>query len=44
MIKKWVRQFNKGHDKVSDEEWNGRPSLDSDELVHAVQEKIKGNS
>ena len=43
MVRRWVRQFNKGRDQVHDEERCGRPSLVTDELVHAIEEKIKQN-
>lgn len=43
MVRRWVRQFNEGRDQVHDEERCGRPSLVTDELVHAIEEKLKQN-
>ncbi|XP_015904956.1 mariner Mos1 transposase [Parasteatoda tepidariorum] len=43
MVRRWVRQFNEGCHQVHDEEGCGRPSLVTDELVHAVEEKLKQN-
>nr|XP_015920477.2 histone-lysine N-methyltransferase SETMAR-like [Parasteatoda tepidariorum] len=43
MVGKWVRQFNEGRDQVHDEERCGRPSLVTDELLYAVEEKLKQN-
>ncbi|CAL1265885.1 unnamed protein product [Larinioides sclopetarius] len=41
MVRRWVRQFNEGRDQVHDAERCGRPSLVTDELVHAIEEKVK---
>ncbi|GFW44767.1 histone-lysine N-methyltransferase SETMAR [Trichonephila clavipes] len=43
MVRRWVRQFNEGRSEVHDEERSGRPSLITEELVHAIDEKIKEN-
>ncbi|GFT77149.1 histone-lysine N-methyltransferase SETMAR [Trichonephila clavipes] len=43
MVRRWVRQFNKGRSEVHDDERSGRPSLITEELVHAIDEKIKEN-
>ncbi|GFT58095.1 histone-lysine N-methyltransferase SETMAR [Trichonephila clavipes] len=43
MVRKWVRQFNEGRSEVHDEERSGRPSFITEELVHAIDEKIKEN-
>ena len=43
MVRRWVRQFNEGRDQVHDEERCGRPSLVTDELVHAIEENHKQN-
>ncbi|GFV65531.1 histone-lysine N-methyltransferase SETMAR [Trichonephila clavipes] len=43
MVRKWVRQFNEGRSEVHDEERSGRPSLITEELAHAIHEKIKEN-
>ncbi|GFW79557.1 histone-lysine N-methyltransferase SETMAR [Trichonephila clavipes] len=41
MVRRWVRQFNEGRSEVHDEERSGHPSLITEELVHAIDEKIK---
>ncbi|GFX21274.1 histone-lysine N-methyltransferase SETMAR [Trichonephila clavipes] len=43
MVRRWVRQFNEGRSEVHDEERSGRPSLITEKLVHAIDEKIKEN-
>ncbi|GFV04302.1 histone-lysine N-methyltransferase SETMAR [Trichonephila clavipes] len=43
MVRRWIRQFNEGRSEVHDEERSGRPSLFTEELVHAIDEKIKEN-
>ncbi|GFU53497.1 histone-lysine N-methyltransferase SETMAR [Trichonephila clavipes] len=43
MVRRWVRQFNEGRSEVHDEERSGNPSLITEELVHAIDEKIKEN-
>ncbi|CAL1281307.1 unnamed protein product [Larinioides sclopetarius] len=43
MVRRWVRQFNEGRNQVHDEERCGRPSLVTDELVQAIEEKVKQN-
>ncbi|CAL1268640.1 unnamed protein product [Larinioides sclopetarius] len=43
MVRRWVRQFNERRDQVLDEERCGSPSLVTDELVHAIEEKVKQN-
>ncbi|GFV85501.1 histone-lysine N-methyltransferase SETMAR [Trichonephila clavipes] len=43
MVRRWVRQFNEGRSEVHDDERSGRPSLITEELVHAIDEKIKEN-
>lgn len=40
-VRKWVRAFNEGRENVHDEPRSGRPSVISDELVHAVDDKIR---
>ncbi|GFU99502.1 histone-lysine N-methyltransferase SETMAR [Trichonephila clavipes] len=40
MVRRWVRQFNEGRSEVHDEERSGNPSLITEELVHAIDEKI----
>ena len=41
MVRKWVREFNEGCDNVHDEPWSGRPSVVSDNLVGAVEAKVR---
>ena len=41
MVRKWLRKFNEGRDNVHDEPRSSRPSVVSDDLVHAVQAKIR---
>ncbi|XP_023310469.1 histone-lysine N-methyltransferase SETMAR-like [Anoplophora glabripennis] len=43
MVRRWVRQFNEGRSEVHDEERSGRPSLVTEELVHAIDDKIREN-
>lgn len=43
MVRKWVRMFNSGRTNVHDEDRSGRPSLVTDDLVRAVDEKIREN-
>ncbi|PRD35554.1 UNVERIFIED_CONTAM: hypothetical protein NCL1_11256 [Trichonephila clavipes] len=43
MVRRWDRHFNEGRSEVHDEERSGRPSLITEELVHAIDEKIKEN-
>ncbi|GFW61800.1 histone-lysine N-methyltransferase SETMAR [Trichonephila clavipes] len=43
MVRRWVRQFNEGRSEVHDEERSGHPSLITEELVRAIDEKIKEN-
>nr|CAI5843411.1 unnamed protein product [Callosobruchus analis] len=43
MVRRWVRQFSDGRSDVHDEERSGRPSLDTEELVHAIYDKIQEN-
>ena len=40
-VRKWMRAFNEGRENVHDEPRFGRPSVISDELVHAVDDKIR---
>ena len=41
MVRRWVRKFNEGRVSVHDEQRTGRPSLINDDLVRAVDEKIR---
>lgn len=43
MVRRWVRLFNEGRKNVHDDERSGRPSLVNDDMVRAVEEKIKEN-
>jgi len=40
MVRKWVRMFNEGREKVHDEGRSGRPSLVNDDLVRKVNERV----
>ena len=41
MVRKWVRMFNEGREKVHDEARSGRPSLVNDDLVRNVNESVR---
>jgi len=43
MVRKWVRLFNEGCENVHDELWSSRPSVVNEDLVRAVEEKIREN-
>jgi transposase len=36
-----VRLFNEGRENVHDDPWSGRPSVVNEDLVRAVEEKIR---
>ncbi|GFV32085.1 uncharacterized protein TNCV_1673741 [Trichonephila clavipes] len=40
-VRKWVRAFKGGRENVNDEPRFGRPSVITDDLVNAVDEKIR---
>jgi hypothetical protein len=40
MVRKWVRQFNEGHENVHDEARSGWPSVVNDDLVRAVDSNV----
>jgi transposase len=40
MVRKWVRKVNKGRYNIHDEPRSSRPSVVSDDLVHAVESKV----
>ncbi|GFY08859.1 uncharacterized protein TNCV_4660521 [Trichonephila clavipes] len=40
-VRKWVRAFKDGRENVHDEPRFGRPSVITDDLVNAVDEKIR---
>jgi len=41
MVRKWVRMFSERRENVHDEARRGRPSLDSDDLVRKVNERVR---
>ena len=41
MVRKLVRMFNEGRDKVQDEARSGRPFLVNDDLVRKVNERVR---
>jgi len=43
MVWRWVRLFNKGYENVYDDMWSGRLSVVNEDLVRAVEEKIREN-
>ena len=43
MVRRWVRLFNEGRENVHDDERSGRPSLVNDDMVRAIEEKIRGD-
>ena len=43
MVRRWVRLFNVGRENVHDDPWSGRPFVVKEDLVHAVEEKIREN-
>ena len=43
MVRRWVRLFNEGRENVHDDERSGRPALVNDDMVRAIEEKIRGN-
>jgi len=43
MVWRWVRLFNEGCENVHDDRQSGRPSVVNEDLVHAVEEKIREN-
>jgi len=40
-VRKWVRMFNDGREKVHDEARSGRRSLVNDDLVRKVNERVR---
>ncbi|GFY10930.1 HTH_48 domain-containing protein [Trichonephila clavipes] len=40
-VRKWVRAFKDGRENVHDEPRSGRPSVITNDLVNAVDEKIR---
>jgi len=43
MVWRWVRLFNEGRENVHDDPRSGRPSVVNEDLVHAVEEKVRKN-
>ena len=43
MVRRRVRLFNEGHENVHDDPRSGRPSVVNEDLVRAVEEKIREN-
>ena len=43
MVRRWVRLFNEGRENVHDDPQSGRPSVVNEDLVLAVEEKIREN-
>jgi len=43
MVRRWVRLFNEGRENVHDDPWSGQPSVVNEDLVRAVEEKIREN-
>jgi len=41
MVRKWVRMFSEGRQKVHDEARSGSPSLVNDNLVRKVNERVR---
>jgi transposase len=39
-VRQWCRMFKDGETNVHDEEWSGRPTVMSDDLVQNVDQKI----
>jgi hypothetical protein len=42
-VRRWVRHFNEGREKVHNDPRSGRPSVVKEDLVCAVEEKIQEN-
>ena len=43
MVRRWVRLFNEGRENVHDDPRSGRPSVVNEDLVRAIEEKIREN-
>ena len=43
MVRRWVRLFNEGRESVHDDRRSGRPSVLNEDLVRAVEGKIREN-
>jgi len=43
VVRRWVRLFNEGRENVHDDPRSGRPSVVNEDLLRAVEEKIREN-
>jgi len=43
MVRRWVLLFNDGRENVHDDPWSGRPFVVNEDLVRAVEGKIREN-
>ena len=43
MVRRWLRLFSEGCENVHDDPRSGRPSVVNEDLVRAVEEKIREN-
>ena len=43
MVRRWVRLFNEGRENMHEDPRSGRPSVVNEDLVLAVEEKIREN-
>jgi len=43
VVRRWVRLFNEGRENVHDDPRSGRPSVMNEDLVRAVEDKIREN-
>ena len=43
MVQRWVQLFNERCENVHDDPWSGQPSMVNEDLVCAIEEKIKEN-
>jgi hypothetical protein len=43
MVRRWCRMFSEGRTNVHDDDWSGRPSLVTEDMLEQVNEKIREN-
>ena len=43
VVQRWVRLFNEGRENVHDDQRSGQPSVVNEDMVRAVEEKIREN-
>jgi transposase len=43
VVHRWVRLFNEGHENVHDDQRSGQPSVVNEDMVRAVEGKIREN-